>query len=85
MYKFRNPASEELHLEHKTELQACFVSYASITQSVPAAITTLFAARYGHKIHVRTRLLSTLIVVLGTFLLFTAFIEINTDSCKFHI
>lgn len=82
MYKFRDPSSEDLHLDHKTELQANFVSYSSITQSIPAVITTILATRYAHKINIRTRLMTTITLILTAYVIFTAFIKINTDTCK---
>lgn len=84
MYKFRDASQPDYDLNHKTTLQQNFNSYSAVVSMVPSLVTNLLAARYGHKINIKTRLISTSLVVLVIFIIFTIFVKINTDSCKQH-
>lgn len=82
MYKFRDVAQEHYDSSNKTTLQAYFASYTSIAQSVPSLLGTWGFSLIGHKINIKWRLLIPLVVLVLTYVLFTIFIVIDTDSCK---
>lgn len=84
MYKFRDTSKADYDLNNKTVLQQNFMSLSAVVSTVPGMLSNVLATRYGHKINIKTRLLTTSFIVLFFFLVFTAFIKIDTDSCKYH-
>ncbi|KAJ8947222.1 hypothetical protein NQ318_001508, partial [Aromia moschata] len=80
MYKFRDTALDTVDSNNRTSMQTFFVSWISIVSSIPSVTSIILSTFYGHKVRTRSRLLVTLFVVFLCFIVFTGFIEINTDS-----
>ncbi|XP_023022248.2 equilibrative nucleoside transporter 3 isoform X1 [Leptinotarsa decemlineata] len=80
MYKFRDPTQENYDSHKRNQLQANFMGISATIHSVPGLVTTMILTRYGHKIHIRIRILVSLIAIVVIYILFTAFVVVNTDS-----
>nr|CAH7749911.1 unnamed protein product [Callosobruchus chinensis] len=80
MYKFRDPQYPSADPNHRTSLQAYFASTLSICRSIPSLIVTMVVMRYGHKIHLRTRMLWTLGAMVATFAALSIFVLVPTDD-----
>lgn len=84
MYKFRDVSQATYNASNKTELQTYFTSATGVAQSVPSAIATTLAALFGHKIHIKIRLLGTQSVCLLMFVITIALVKVNTDTCEYY-
>lgn len=82
MYKFRDTSSDTIDLRNKTMFQKNIVSISGLAHSIPSVLTKIVASYFGHKINIHKRLTATLSGMLAVFIIFTIFIEINTDPCK---
>ncbi|KAG5871752.1 hypothetical protein JTB14_016836 [Gonioctena quinquepunctata] len=80
MYKFRDVSQDDYDARNKTFLQKNFASISSLLHPIPSAVTMVLASMFAHKIHLRKRLLGTMIATTLAFIVFTCFVEINTDS-----
>ncbi|XP_074034270.1 equilibrative nucleoside transporter 3 isoform X2 [Leptinotarsa decemlineata] len=80
MFKFRDITQDHYDPRNKTYLQTNFASISSIIHSIPTLVTTVLVSMFGHKLDVRFRLLSTLSILTATFILFTIFVVVDTDS-----
>lgn len=84
MYKFRDPSSNSTDPNDRTWLQKNFAAAQLIANAIPAIISNIVWTRYGYRIPLRKRGLLGLSILFATFLVFTAFIKINTDNCKYY-
>nr|CAI5831408.1 unnamed protein product [Callosobruchus analis] len=80
MYKFRDPQYPTADPNHRTSLQAYFASSVSICRAIPSLTVTMAVMRYGHKIHLRTRMLWTLGIMVAAFVALNMFVLVPTDG-----
>ncbi|XP_018565570.1 equilibrative nucleoside transporter 3-like [Anoplophora glabripennis] len=80
MYKFRDPAKDTADLNNKTTLEKYFVSGSLIVQTVPAIATMLLSTTFGPRFRAHPRIIISLTSINIIFVVFTAFIKINTDT-----
>ncbi|KAG5871754.1 hypothetical protein JTB14_016838 [Gonioctena quinquepunctata] len=80
MYKFRDVSQDDYDARNKTFLQKNFASISSLLHPIPSAVTMVLASMFAHKINLRKRLLGSMIATTLAFIVFTCFVEINTDS-----
>ena len=82
MYKFRNTTTNDTHSKFRTTLQAEFNASIMITLQVSQVAFLIIGLLYGRFISVRVRFIGILSIVLILFVTLTAFVKIDTDSCK---
>nr|CAI5849391.1 unnamed protein product [Callosobruchus analis] len=82
MYKFRDPQYPTADPNHRTSLQDYFASSVLIRRPIPSLIVTMVVMQYGHKIHLRTRMLWTLGIMVAAFVALNIFVLVPTDECK---
>ncbi|XP_018565609.1 equilibrative nucleoside transporter 3-like [Anoplophora glabripennis] len=80
MYKFRDPAKDTVDLNNKTTLEKYFFSGGMVVQSVPSVAAMLLSVTYGPRFKASSRILLSVTFVNAIFVVFTAFIKINTDT-----
>ncbi|XP_048007336.1 equilibrative nucleoside transporter 3 [Leguminivora glycinivorella] len=85
MYKFRdvspvNSTQLELPPVRKTQFQAEFTSYLNVAASIPNLIFLILNSLYGHLVSVKSRLQGSLLMITLSFLVTTAFVQIDTDE-----
>ncbi|XP_052754560.1 equilibrative nucleoside transporter 3 [Galleria mellonella] len=81
MYKFRdvNPSNLTM-VVRKTQFQAEFTSYLNVATAVPNLIFLILNSLYGHLVSIKSRLQGSLIVIMLSFLVTTALVQVNTDD-----
>ena len=84
MYKLRDVSSNEPYddPEHKTQLQAEFFSMISIVCCAPYLIVLYFSTIVNKHVPQKLRNTGTLMIVTILFASVTAFVVIDTDTCK---
>ena len=82
MYKFRNTTTNDTHSKFRTTLQAEFNASIMITLQVSQVAFLIIGLLYGRFISVRVRFIGILSIILFLFVALTAFVKIDTDSCK---
>lgn len=86
MYKFRNVTVEynpqQPHTMERTSLQVFFESYLAIAANLPMLISMLLNSLYGQRFSQKTRLYTSLSVMLLIFALTTVFVKIDTDEMQ---
>lgn len=82
MYKFRNTSIEETNSELRTNLQAQFSAMLKVSLQVSDIILLIFTLIFGHLVKVRVRKIGVLCTIFVLFVALTAFVKIDTDSCK---
>ncbi|XP_043801835.1 equilibrative nucleoside transporter 3 isoform X1 [Apis laboriosa] len=89
MYKFREiheNSSKNINythiqnLEKRTDLQASFTSYLSVTSAVPNTFFLIINAFINKRISLRIRMVGSQCTILLFFILTTIFVKINTDK-----
>ncbi|XP_059051411.1 equilibrative nucleoside transporter 1 [Achroia grisella] len=81
MYKFRdvNPSNLTM-LVRKTQFQAEFTSYLNVATAIPNLIFLVLNSLYGHLVSIKSRLQGSLIVIMLSFLVTTALVQVDTDD-----
>lgn len=87
MYKFREIRNDSNHnysiedqLGKKSELQASFISYLSVSSSIPNTLFLIINAFISNKISLELRMIGTQGLVLLIFLVTTGFVKADTDQ-----
>ncbi|XP_044001864.1 equilibrative nucleoside transporter 3-like [Aphidius gifuensis] len=89
MYKFREIHENNTGHDHyshmeimanKTELQASFTSYLNVASAVPSLCFLILNAFLCDWISMKTRMITSQLMILLLFLLTTSFVKINTDK-----
>ncbi|XP_001602781.1 equilibrative nucleoside transporter 1 [Nasonia vitripennis] len=87
MYKFREineshgvNFSHIENLEKRTDLQASFTSYISISSAIPNTIFLIINTFISKKISLSTRMIGSQCIILIVFMITTSFARVNTDQ-----
>ncbi|XP_058801532.1 equilibrative nucleoside transporter 2 [Phymastichus coffea] len=92
MYKFRPIKSNESHslsfshfenAENRTDLQASFTSYVSISSAIPNTGFLIINTFISKRISLSTRMIGSQCLVLVVFILTTSFARVNTDNYQY--
>ncbi|XP_019874503.2 equilibrative nucleoside transporter 3 isoform X1 [Aethina tumida] len=81
MYKFRDTDKVNwTNSDPRNTLQSQFAASTQISSSIPSVLFLGLTTIYGNMFKVKIRMYGTLFILLAAFAMFTAFIQINTDS-----
>ncbi|XP_053613204.1 equilibrative nucleoside transporter 3 [Plodia interpunctella] len=84
MYKFRDVTPNNLtmvgEVVRKTQFQAEFTSYLNVATAIPNLIFLILNSLYGHLVPMKSRLQGALVVITLSFLVTTAFVQVDTDE-----
>lgn len=79
MYKFRNTTTNATDIP-LTPIQTTFTSDLSFASALPSTVFLILNAFIGHKIPLSIRMIGSMVLITGLFIVMTAFVEINTDE-----
>ncbi|KAK6636358.1 hypothetical protein RUM43_010018 [Polyplax serrata] len=79
MYKFRNIDSNSTH-GNKTDLQAEFTSYLSITSTGPSLLFLILNIIFSHRISFHIRITGSIVIIFICFLLTFVLVYVDTDT-----
>ncbi|CAG2065849.1 unnamed protein product, partial [Timema podura] len=83
MYKLRNVTANVSHRENgRTELQAGFTAYLSVASTIPNTLFLILNSLLSHRISLQLRMVGSLSIIVILFVLTTALVEVDTDSCE---
>ncbi|XP_024946180.1 equilibrative nucleoside transporter 3 isoform X2 [Cephus cinctus] len=89
MYKFREIHENNTgrhnythteNLETKTDLQASFISYLSVSSALPNTLFLILNTFISKKISLTTRMIGSQCIILLLFILTTVLVKVNTDE-----
>lgn len=81
MYKFRDVTPNNMTMfVRKTQFQAEFTSYLNVATAVPNLVFLIINSLCGHLVSLKYRLQGSLVVITISFLVTTAFVQIDTDG-----
>jgi equilibrative nucleoside transporter 1/2/3 len=82
LYKFRNVSNNvsSYAVTKRTPLQTSFTSYISVASAVPSLVFLILNTALTHRISLHKRVIGSLIVMLGLFVMTLVFVTTNTDS-----
>lgn len=86
-YKLRNttlPEEDFLNTHYETELQAMFESYLVVASTVPNLLFNFITALLIQRISLKTRMISSLIIIILMFALTVILVKVNTDDWQSH-
>lgn len=69
---------------NRTTLQTYFAASTTVAQSIPSSVTVILVALYGHKIHIRTRVIGIQLISFLMFAATTSSVLVDTDPCKYR-
>lgn len=81
-FKLRNttqPDEDYLNPDYETELQAMFESYLVVASTIPNLAFNFITALIIQRICLKTRMVSSLVLIILMFLLTVSLVKINTD------
>lgn len=79
MYKFRNTSINGTTTV-LTPMQKSFSSDLTLAASISGTTFLILNAVYGHLVTLKIKMLTTLIIILGIFIVTTSLVEVNTDD-----
>ncbi|XP_014207859.1 equilibrative nucleoside transporter 3 [Copidosoma floridanum] len=88
-YKFREINESEPHISNlsrmdllskRTDLQASFTAYLSVSSAIPNSLFLIINAFISKKLSLSTRMIGSQGVILAVFIVTTSFAKVNTDK-----